>query len=449
MSSTDGGANPWDLEQYRPGTRRVARLPRASVPGQELDDGIEDGRRIRARFESDGQPLLLLATWTAILTVVTLGIYRFWMVTRLRRYYWRSIRIDGDPFEYTGRGIEKFLGFLLAVVCLAIYLALVNLALTFLGLSLGSEIALNLSLLSALPLYFFAAYRSRRYILARTRWRGIRFGMENGAWAFTGRGIFYALLTLVSAGLLYPLMHFRLEKFMVDRSWFGDQKFEQGGSWLGIFGHWFWIYAIIALMGIAAWGVADMPNDMTMMVFAGVAVAGGSIAILVLILFYHVAAFRYFWENRTLGSTEFENDISSGGVLGVYIGGTLMVFLCSVLTALAMALVAGVAMYALLGPDGAGPLEQAMTGGGGDIGVALMTAWPALLAGVLVYLVVFAMSYAFGQVFITRPILRRKAEGMTIVNPGQLMKTRQRAHDPATEAGGFADALGVDVGAGF
>lgn len=447
MSSTDGGANPWDLEQYRPGVRRTARAPRSTVPGQEWDDSEGEGRRIRARYENDGAPLLLLAAWTALLTVLTLGLYRFWMVTRLRRYYWRAIRIDGDPLEYTGRGIEKFMGFLLAVILLAIYLGLVNLALTFLGLALGSEIALQFSIFSAMPLFYFAAYRARRYVLARTRWRGIRFGMDSGAWAFAARGLWYTGLTVLSAGLLYPLMHFRLEKFMVDRSWFGDVKFEQNGSWLGIFANWFWIYAIVALMGLAAWGMIDMPDDPASIVIASVTFAGGGIAILILMLFYQVAAFRYLWENRSLGSTEFENDISSGSVLGIYIGGTLLSFVLSFLITVVVLLGIAFLLDGILEPGERVTLSTDILAG--NIPPNLLTKWYAYLALILAYLSFVMAWFAFSQVFLTQPILRRMAEGMTIVNPGHLMHSRQRAHDPALEAGGFADALGVDVGAGF
>jgi hypothetical protein len=38
---------------------------------------------------------------------------------------------------------------------------------------------------------------------------------------------------------------------------------------------------------------------------------------------------------------------------------------------------------------------------------------------------------------------------MVIHNVNALTASRQRAHDHAAEAGGFADALGVDVGAGI
>src|SRR5262245_26897471 len=52
------------------------------------------------------------------LTIFTLGIYRFWAKTRLRRFQWTNTRIDGEGFEYTGSGKELFLGFLKAVVIL-------------------------------------------------------------------------------------------------------------------------------------------------------------------------------------------------------------------------------------------------------------------------------------------------------------------------------------------
>ncbi|MHA1114546.1 MAG: hypothetical protein ACTSRY_08630, partial [Alphaproteobacteria bacterium] len=70
-------------------------------------------------------------------------------------------------------------------------------------------------------------------------------------------------------------------------------------------------------------------------------------------------------------------------------------------------------------------------------------------AAALFYIVLFSVPFAFSQIFITRPILQRKAEAMVIHDAQVLTQSRQREHDHAAEAGGFADALGVDVGAGF
>ena len=132
-------------------------------------------------FLSENSKLFWLVTWTGALTIVTLGIYRFWARTRLRRYIWSSIRPGGDSFEYTGTGLEKFLGFLIALVVLAVYLGLLQVVLSFIGFSLWGAItseprgpmdvvtqlgATYVTGLAVLPLIFFAQYRARRYMLS-------------------------------------------------------------------------------------------------------------------------------------------------------------------------------------------------------------------------------------------------------------------------------------------
>src|ERR1700742_3403861 len=57
------------------------------------------------------------------LELVTLGFYRFWLVTDIRRHLWSNTVIDGDAAEYTGRGRELLIGFLIALAILVpIYL---------------------------------------------------------------------------------------------------------------------------------------------------------------------------------------------------------------------------------------------------------------------------------------------------------------------------------------
>ena len=63
-----------------------------------------------------------------LLTLVTLGVYQFWAKTRLRRFVWGAIAIDGEPFEYTGTGRELFIGFLKAMAILFPILGGVRLA---------------------------------------------------------------------------------------------------------------------------------------------------------------------------------------------------------------------------------------------------------------------------------------------------------------------------------
>src|SRR3954463_1534759 len=57
------------------------------------------------------------------LELVTVGFYRFWLVTDIRRHLWANTVIDGDSAEYTGRAKELLIGFLFALaILMPIYL---------------------------------------------------------------------------------------------------------------------------------------------------------------------------------------------------------------------------------------------------------------------------------------------------------------------------------------
>lgn len=453
MTDATGGPSspkPWDLEQYRGVTPIAQRkkqweddaelvLSRANLPVGSL----------RPAYETGGPSLFWLALRTSLLTVLTVGLYRFWMTASLRRHYWKAIRVNGDPMEYTGTGLEKLMGFLFALIILAVYLGVVNLLLTYVGLSYfnGNPLALQVSIIAAMPLFFFATYRARRYIMARTRWRGIRFGMENGAWGYTVRALWYWFLTIATAGLLYPYKQFMLAKFIADRTWYGDLKFHQNGTWAGLFAYWVWIYIVVGLMALSVWGAAADPgNPMTMLIAWGIFLLG-YFALMILIMRYEIVAFRYMWSNRTLGEATFRCDLAPGKIISVYVVGSLLVGVCTALTLLVVAVVAGVVGAVALGISGADLMDpsalESMQSGN------LEQSWPLIVSTILMYLIAFAFFVAYTQVFITRPVLQRKAESMLIEKAGTLSRARQRSHDAAAEAGGFADALGVDVGAGI
>ena len=123
---------------------------------------MSDGNYAHGDYTGDGKALFFLALRTGLLTFFTLGIYRFWAKTRIRRFIWSSTRLDGSRFEYTGTGLEKFLGFLMAVVILAVYLGLIQILLFWFGMTifatraspeqaLAQSIGFSLSGLAVLP----------------------------------------------------------------------------------------------------------------------------------------------------------------------------------------------------------------------------------------------------------------------------------------------------------
>src|SRR5947199_8886299 len=117
-------------------------------------------------FSGDRGEFRRLVTRGAGLELVTFGFYRFWLTTDIRRHLWSHTEIDGDAFEYTGRGRELLIGFLIAMAILGPFFVVYFL----LGLEFEAFKAF-----ASLPLYLllfafgqFAAYRARRYRLTRT-----------------------------------------------------------------------------------------------------------------------------------------------------------------------------------------------------------------------------------------------------------------------------------------
>src|ERR1700676_5446020 len=75
-------------------------------------------------FSGDRGEFHRLVTRGALLELVTVGFYRFWLATDIRRHLWSHTSIDGDAAEYTGRGKELLIGFLIAMaVIVPVYLA--------------------------------------------------------------------------------------------------------------------------------------------------------------------------------------------------------------------------------------------------------------------------------------------------------------------------------------
>ncbi len=392
------------------------------------------GPALAVEFSGTKGRLFGLALRTGVLTILTLGLYRFWMKTRLRRYLWSSVRPGGHPLEYTGEPLEKLLGFLTAVVALAFYFGIVNLILMWGSLAVlnATFAAYALSFVGILPLIFVAQYRARRYLLARTRWRGIRFGLEPGAWAYAGRAFWHWGLTILTLGLLWPRMTFHLEKFRTDRTWFGDRRLTQGGDWRMLYAPFKpFLYAVIVSgLAVLAARLRMDGTPLAALVVTGPLIAAGMVH-------YRVQAFRLLTDHKSAGGVGFRAAPRTGRVMGIYAGGFALVYL--VLTGLIVlaAMLAGIAAVGALGDAGLATdlMER----------VQALPRWLAVAGAIAAYFAAFLLWGTLQQVLVTLPVLRHYAETLTITGALDLPAVRQRGADAADEAGGLAEAL--DVGA--
>ncbi|WP_324751460.1 DUF898 family protein [Roseovarius sp. Pro17] len=388
---------------------------------------------LKGEYRGTAGPLFWLALRTSMLTALTLGVYRFWAKTRIRRHVWSCVAADGDAFEYTGTGLEKFLGFLAAIVVLAIYLGAVQMILFYFGLTLFGSAetqaqvflqfgALAITSLAVLPLIFFAQYRARRYKLARTRWRAVRFGAQPGAWGYVWRAMAHWTVTLASFGLLLPRMTFYLEKYKADRSWYGDAPFQQGGRWQGLYPamkHLFIGAGLIALAVVFA--VSEV------WVMAGLWGTLGVIWAAVGALSYRVNSFIYLTQHLTLGRKSqiaFVAAPETWSILWQMVGGGFLV-----------SLGAGGAFVVL------GMVPMLL------IGLETVPLRAMIVPSVLLYLLALAISSALSLICISQPILRHVATRCELRGAETLGNIRQRSADTGTDAEGFADAL--DIGGAF
>src|ERR1051325_1895440 len=201
-----------------------------------------------ARFLGNERAFWRLLIRGAFLLLITLGIYRFWVATDVRRFLWSNTEIAGDGLEYVGTAKELLIGFLVAIALL------VPLNVVFFLSAFGrgwlSQISGLLALMVLALLGQFAVYRARRYRLSRTVYRGIRFHQTGSAWRYAVCAIFWWAMIGLTLGLAYPFAQASLERFKLRNTYYGDLRGEFVGSGVRLFfrGILLWLVVVVAFI---------------------------------------------------------------------------------------------------------------------------------------------------------------------------------------------------------
>src|ERR1700722_8618796 len=163
----------------------------------------------------------------AALLILTLGLYRFWFATDVRRFLWSNTEIVDDTLEYTGLATELLIGFLFAVAILVpLYTVF---AIGVLELSPRAPVSLVAGILLVAFLGEFALYRARRYRLTRTVFRGVQFDQHGAAWRYAVYALLYWCAVIATLGLAYPWAQACLQRFKMGHTCYGDLE----GSFAG------------------------------------------------------------------------------------------------------------------------------------------------------------------------------------------------------------------------
>jgi uncharacterized membrane protein YjgN (DUF898 family) len=271
------------------------------------------------RFTGEWKEFLPIALTNLLLTIVTLGIYRFWAKARERRYLWSRTHFIDDSFEWTGTGLEMFIGFLLVMLVLLPAVLFFQFGLEAMILRGYAGIATLIAFAFYMGIFYLinvARFRALRYRLSRTYWHGIRGGSDDGGWSYGWAGIWKTFVGFIAFGLLVPWSMTSLWNDRWNKMSYGPHPFEADADSSGLMGRWLLLYLTPILLfvlggvfGLTAFGMSGGQNPEGAMqgMIAGmvVGILLFYVIFLLLSLAYYAAFFRHVAAATSLAGINF------------------------------------------------------------------------------------------------------------------------------------------------
>lgn len=371
----------------------------AAEPGPAVRRGANE-----IAYDGEAARLFGIGFKVALLTLLSLGFYRFWGKTDIRRYLWSRVRLGSDRFEYTGTGKELFLGFLI-VLAVLIPLGIVIQTLNVLSVAWSQAAQVAVSVIQTVILLFliaYAVYRARRYRLSRTLLRGIRFGQIGSAARYGLMYLGYFLLAVLTLGIAKPVGDVALYRFEMENTLFGDRNFDFEGRAGEMMGRWMGCL----LLAPFTLGVS--------------------------LLWYAAYKIRYLTAGTRFGTVSFALPVRAWDLIRIYLP---YFFVLILLLGLSLGVLVAVLRPLFESAAAAGqpaPMTEPVTN---------------IISFAVVFLIFGILEPAFGLVLITHRFIILFAERLELSGPADFDGIVQRATERSGAAEGLADAL--DVGAGI
>jgi len=307
----------------RPGpiaTESVTALPTPGAPAVERASASPSGTVVRAPFfRGTGLGLWGVQVVGLFLTIVTFGIFYPWAKTRIRYYLFSQTEFEGDRLEYHGTGRELFIGTVKAFLIFGAPVSILNWIAQAAG---GGVISLLVNaLVIGLTAVFIplATVGARRYRLSRTSWRGIRFSFRGEAKTFIKSFLGWLALSVVTAGIYYPILVAKRHAFLTAHSYFGNARFGFDGAPNALSRPFLRVW----LVGLGT-VVATFACQLAMPPVSPLVFLGGLVAVGLTWVSFLAAKRRFFWNHTTIANARFRSTVTTSALLNLWIVNVLL-----------------------------------------------------------------------------------------------------------------------------
>ncbi|GAO43458.1 YjgN family protein [Flavihumibacter petaseus] len=183
-------------------------------------------RYYKLNFQGSGLELFRIKLVNLILTMLTLGLYYPWAKAKTLDYLYNQTYFEDSPFSFTGTGKEMFKGFIKAMLILLVFYAALIISMRFgedhPGWFLTGVLCFYLLFIVMMP---FILHGSYRYRMAKSNWRGIRFGYVGERKVLVGIFLKGFFLTLITFGIYGAWFQVNLRRYMLSNVRIGNANF--------------------------------------------------------------------------------------------------------------------------------------------------------------------------------------------------------------------------------
>ena len=282
-----------------------------------------DTQQQREPFSFSGQGSEYFRIWIVnlCLSLVTLGIYSAWAKVRRLQYFYRHTSVAGASFDYHGNPLSILKGRIIAVILFGGYSAVAHIN-PVAGLAVFAVIMLVMPWLLV---------RSFCFQLHNASYRGLRFSFHGK----TREAYFYFLLwplaAYLSLGLLWPLAHQKITRFIRNHCAYGNGRFSFQANAGAFYKPYMILFGMTLLMmgvtiGLAAVLAKAMlpsmeggdPTQYQYMVLGFTVIGIFYLGMLLIAVPYLTARLQnMIWSSTTLGPLGFACDMRARDLLGI------------------------------------------------------------------------------------------------------------------------------------